>query len=170
MGKKKEKISHRPLPRSILASLREPLLDPKDGHGARSARDIVILRKWAMAMKGDDDELLELLPLVFRENLAALKGARDTLRYIRRGVNNVQIRSVLPVMTLLGMIRAETVTVPPERDGFAEVTSRQKITFEDWFEEYALGREGLNEKTVADVRDWIARGAIQRPFRGEILD
>ena len=49
------------LPRSILSSIHEPVFDPKDGHGARSRLDVIILRKWNAAKQGDDDELIDLV-------------------------------------------------------------------------------------------------------------
>ena len=64
------------LPRSILSSLHEPLVDPKDGHGARSKHDLIILRKWEAAKQGDDEALIHLLKLIIRESLFELKGAR----------------------------------------------------------------------------------------------
>jgi hypothetical protein len=45
------------------------------------------------------------------------------------------------------------------------VTERQQIQLEPWFEEYGLERPGLDPEVVEGVRDWIARGGIQRPTR-----
>lgn len=169
-------------PRSVLASLHEPLLDPKDGHGARSWRDVMILQKWEAARKGDDQALIDLVKHIVDENLAELKAAKTGKRVARFGPGKsakpgtrsgdpqMKIRSLVPVMSLLRMISVETVTVTSERDGFAEVTRRQKIRFDAWFKEYALGRAGLDPKIVEGVQDWIDRGAIQRPYRGECQD
>ena len=168
MGLKPFKKSiDRPFPRSVLSSLHEPMLDPKDGHGARSERDVMILQMWKAARKGDDDILCALVELIVRESLTELKDARSTRRYIMLPGGNLRMRSLVPVMVMLGLISAEEVTVPPERDGYAEVTSLRKIMFADWFEDYAFNRPGVDPKVVEGVRGWIARGALQRPFRGD---
>lgn len=168
MGKKKYKEEVvRPVPRSILASLHEPLLDPKDGHGARSARDVMILQQWQAARKGDDNELMELVKLIVREDLVKLKAARGSRQANVIGGVQAKMRSLLPVMSLLKMVDVEKVKVAPEYDGYCTVTLRDKVRFKEWFEEYALGRAGVDKTVVADVRKWQAEGGIQRPYRGE---
>lgn len=168
--KKFTKTTWHPLPRSVLSSLNELLLDPKDGHGARSMRDVMILQKWKAAQEGDDDALIHLLKLIIRENHAQLKAARHTRQFVTVAGGRVQMRSLVPVMTVLRMISVENVGVPREYDGCFQVTSRRKIIFEDWLEHHAFDRNGLDPILVDKVRRWIALGAIQRPFRGEVCD
>jgi hypothetical protein len=158
----KKKASHDPLPRSVLSLLHEPLLDPKDGHGARSARDVMILQKWKAAREGDDEALADLVKLVFKENLAELKAARGAYRHIVVGRRQMKMRSLVPVMSLLKMVTVETIEVPPQKEGYATVTRRKRIPFEDWFEVYALERDGLDQRVVEGVRQWIADGSVQR--------
>ena len=165
--KKYKKVS--PLPRSILSSLHEPLIDPRDGHGARSMRDVMILQKWNAAKKGDDDELVTLLRLIIGENLSQLRAAKRSKRIIALPAR-MEIRSVAPAMAALRMVTIETIEVEPEFDGANPATTRKKIIFEDWFEDYALGREGVDPKIVQHVRDWIARGSIHEPDTGDEND
>ena len=161
------KKTYKLLPRSILSVLHEPVVDPRDGHGARSAHDIMILRKWNAAKKGDDDELIDLVKHIVREDLTTLKAARKQRQFCRTGGGPYKIRTLIPAMVRLGMIKAETVEVPPERDGCVTVTSRKKITFETWFANYAFGRAGVDPKAVENAMSWLAEGGIQRPRRGE---
>ena len=158
------------LPRSILSSIHEPVFDPKDGHGARSRLDVIILRKWNAAKQGDDDELIDLVNYIVRADLAKLKAARKRRQTRVYGGGPMKIRSLIPVMKLLGAITTETVAVAPEFDGFPKVTTRKKIHFALWFEAYAFGRPGVDAKEVEGVRDWLAKGGIQRPHRGEVWD
>ncbi len=167
--KKYKKTSYRPLPRSILSALHEPLFDPRDGHGARSAHDVMILQQWRAATKGDDEALIALLKLIVRENASQLNAARNTEQLISLP-GRMEIRSIGPAMAALGMVTIETIDVPPEFDGANPTTTRKKIVFEDWFEEYAFGREGVDPAVVERVRDWIARGSIHRPDRGDMND
>src|SRR6476620_4514509 len=118
------------LPRSILSSLHEPLVDPKDSHGARSKLDLIILRKWEAAKQGDDEALVHLLKLIIRESLFELKKSRNKGQRIIHGGGSFKLRSLVPVMTRLGMITSQTVSVPPERDGYATVIERQQIQLE----------------------------------------
>ena len=155
------------LPRSILSPLHEPLFDPKDGHGARSSHDAMILTKWKAAKAGDDGALADLLKIVVRENVAELKAAKGKEQWIRYGGGPYKIRSLIPPMTRLGMISSETVEVAPENSGHAIVTMRQKISLAPWFAEYAFEREGVKPEAVQAVVDWLADGGIQRPERWE---
>ena len=168
---RQSKCTHVPLPRSVLSPLDEPLFDPKDGHGARSWRDVLILRQWKAAVEGDDEALADLASLVVKENLAELRRARGTTRVIGGKVRRQQIRTLIPAMEVLGMIKTETIEVAPERDKNATVTKRKRILFEERFLDYVFGREGLDPGCVAEAREWIANGAIQRRgFTREMLD
>lgn len=158
------------LPRSILSVLHEPVVDPKDGHGARSAHDIIILRKWKAAKAGDDDELIDLVNFIVREDLTTLKAARKQRQVCTIGGGPLKIRTLIPAARALGMITAELVEVPPEDDGRATVTSRQAITFSGWFASYAFERNGVDPAAVEDAKAWLAKGGIHRPLRGEIYD
>jgi hypothetical protein len=153
-------------PRSVLSVLHEPLVDPRDGHGARSAHDIIMLRKWKAAMGGDDEALLDLVNYIVRENLSTLKSARKQ-RQVRTIGGTLKIRTLIPAAKVLGMITAEVVEVAPERDGRIEVTSRQAITFRQWFATHAFEREGVDPAAVEHAKAWLAKGGIQRPRRGE---
>lgn len=164
------KTTYKLLPRSILSVLHEPIVDPRDGHGARSAHDIIMLRKWKAAREGDDDQLIDLVNHIVREDLTKLKGARKQRQFRYVGGGPIKIRSLIPPMRTLGMIKAETVEVPPERDGHVMVTSRQAITFEPWFATHAFERDGVDLNAVSDAKKWLADGGIQRPRRGEPHD
>lgn len=163
------KTTHDLLPRSTLEVLHEPVVDPRDGHGARSAHDLIILRKWKAAREGDDEALMDLVKHIAREDLAKLKGARKQRQWRRIGAA-VKIRSSIPVMVLLGMIQVEVVEVPAERDGHAMVTSRKAVTFTEWFANYAFERSGVDPRAVDEAKTWLANGGIQRPRRGEPHD
>ena len=158
------------LPRSILSVLREPVVDPKDGHGARSAHDIMILRKWKAARERDDDALIELVKHIVREDLTTLQSARKRKQICRTGPGFLKIRTVIPVAKVLGMITTKTVEVPLEWDGRVQVTSREAINFSDWFTKYAFEREGVDPEAVEYATTWLAEGGIQRPWRGEVDD
>lgn len=161
-----DKVTNEPFPTSIMGSMHEPLFNPRDGHGARSTRDVMILMQWQAARRGDDDALRSLVKLIVDEDLAKLRGHYKTT-YVQKRWGEVEIRSLAPVMALLGMISVETVSVPPERDGYTTTSRRQKISFEAWFEDFAFDRKGVDPKAIEGTRDWLARGGIQRPYRGE---
>lgn len=154
------------LPRSILSVLHEPVVDPKDGHGARSVHDVMILRKWKAATQGNDDALIDLVCIIVRENLSTLRAARKQ-RQVRTIGGTLKVRTLIPAAQVLGMITAETVEVPAEWDGRIEVTSRQAVTFAPWFAAHAFVRKGVDPVAVEDAKIWLANGGIQRPRRGE---
>jgi hypothetical protein len=164
------KTKYKLLPRSILSVLREPVFDPKDGHGARSAHDVLILRKWKAAREGDDQALIELVKHIVREDLTMLKAARKQEQLRTTGPGFLKIRTLIPAAKVLGMITTKTVEVPVEWDGRIQVTSRQAITFSDWFAKYAFGRKAVNPAAVEYATEWLANGGIQRPWRGEVDD
>lgn len=163
------KTTYELLPRSILSVLHEPIVDPRDGHGARSAHDIMILRKWNAAKRGDDDELIDLVKHIVREDLTTLKAARKQ-RQVRRIIGHMKIRTLIPVMMRLGMVKVESIEVQPEWDGYPTVTSRQAITLAPWFADHAFGRDGVDQKAIENAKSWLAQGGIQRPYRGEVYD
>ena len=157
-------------PRSILSSLDEPLLDPKDGHGARSKFDVMVLKLWQLAQAGGkegDAALYELLDIITDDDLATLKAARGKRQRVTYGGGAYKMRSLIAAMTRLRMISVETVAVPPERDGFSTVTERQKISVCEWFAAYAFERPGVCRSAVEGVCGWLADGGIQRPERSE---
>lgn len=162
------RTTYKRLPRSTLSVLHDPIVDPRDGHGAGSAHDIFILRKWAAAQKGDDDALIDLIKHIVREDLTKLKAARNQCEMRIVGGEPYKIRTLMVVMALLRMIKVETTEVPPERDGFVTVTSRKKITFEPWFANYAFERKGVDPQAVSHAKKWLDDGGIQRPRRGEM--
>jgi hypothetical protein len=161
------KTTYELLPRSILSVLHEPIVDPRDGHGARSVHDIMILRKWNAAKRGDGDELIDLIKHIVREDLTTLKSARKQRQICRIGGGPYKIRTLIPVMVRLGMIKVETIEVSPERDGHLMVNSRQRITLEPWFASHAFERDGVDPQAIDQAKTWLANGGIQRPRRGE---
>jgi len=168
MSARKYKATDKPLARSILSSLHEPLYDLKDGRGAPTPHDVLILRKWASARNGGPDAkraLMDLLKFIFDENFAELKSGRQFQIRRRFGTSRLQTWSIIPAMALLKLVTVETVEVAPERDGHATVRERKKVLFTDWFDEYALGRKGISPDAVARVRAWQDCGSIQRPYR-----
>jgi hypothetical protein len=145
--------------------MNEPLIDPRDGHGARSASDVILLNKWNLALKQDRRAIIELVNLAGAHSQRKLKEARDTCVVTPCGIERFELRALAPAMTALGIAKVEEIEVPPERDGFRTVTTRKRIILEERFIDYALGRPGVDPKVVDGVRKWIAAGSIQRPCR-----
>lgn len=160
------KTRYRLLPRPILSVLHEPLVDPRDGHGARSTHDIMILRLWKAARAGDDGALVDLVKHIVREDLSTLRAARKERQW-RVEECTVKVRTLIPAAKALGMVTTEKVEVPPEWDGPNQVTTRQAITFVPWFADHAFKRERVSAAAVDYAKAWLASGGIHRPYRGE---
>lgn len=166
MTKKIKKRSSKELPRSVLSFMGEPMVDPRDGHGARSARDLMILSKWKAFIKDRDrSALIDLINLAGAHDELKLKAARNTEVIVTQGRTHFEFRALEPAMLLLGMATVEDIEVAPERDGYRTVTKRKRIPFEEWFAKYALERPDVDPAVVKGVREWIENGSIQRPSR-----
>lgn len=145
--------------------LRGAIMDPRDGHGARSWHDVIILQMFREAMKGDEAALVGLLHEIASDHQRSKKKRKTSpdndLEWIE---DQYAMRPLAPVMEVLGMITI-TNTVD-EHSGKAA----DRVTLTDWFAEFVSLLSEVDQQCLEEVRTWLNTGGHQFYEQPEVWD